>query len=160
MTVQTPAEIADELAAIRFFASFPPTLTLRLAKCAERVSYPAEATILTEGAPADGFWVIESGRVAVGVSTPQRGLAVIETLARGDILGWSWLFPPHRWNFDAVTLEPVSAIQIHASCLREYLEEHPKAAYRLLAGVAGVMAERLESARMRLIDIYGSGDDD
>lgn len=154
------ADFAAELATNRVFAKFPPTLTLRLAECSERIFYAAQTAILTEGASADGFWAIERGRVAVGVRTPNRGLAVIDTLDRGDILGWSWLFPPYRWHFDAVALEPVTALRVHARCIRPYLEEDPRAAYALLQGVAGVMEERLRSARIRLIDMYGLDDDD
>ena len=151
--------VADELAAHRFFARLPDDLRTRLADCANNVAFAAEQRLLSEGAPAGSFFAIRSGRVAVGIRTPNRGLAVIETLHAGDLLGWSWLFPPYRWHFDAVALEPVRAVELHAPCIRSYVEEHPRAGYDLVRGIAEVMEERLESARLRLLDLYGSADE-
>lgn len=153
-----PPRIADAMADHRFFQPLEPEMRERLAECAEYVKYDKGARILTEGDPANSFFAIQGGRVAVGVHTPHRGLAIIETLQTGDVLGWSWLLPPYRWNFDAVALAPVRAIEFHAQCIRPYLDENPKAAYALVTGIAGVMEERLQSARMRLIDLYGDDD--
>ncbi len=148
--------IAEELEHQRFFRELSPDMRGRLSGCAERVQFDKDVPILTEGGPADSFFVILGGRVAVGVHTPERGLAVIETLQAGDVLGWSWLFKPYRWNFDAVSIRPVRAIEFNAPCIRSYLEANPKAAFELVTGIAGVMEDRLQSARMRLIDLYGS----
>jgi len=151
--------ISDELAEHRFFARLPDELRVRLADCANNVVFDTGRQLLKEGAPADSFFAVRAGRVAVGIRTPNRGLALIETLHTGDILGWSWLFPPYRWHFDAVAIEPVRAIELHAECIRSYLEGRPQAGFDLVLGVAAVMEERLESARLRLLDLYGSGDD-
>lgn len=151
--------IKQELASHRFFRSLPEELRDRLAGCGEFVSFDKETEILTEGAPANSFFAIRSGRVAIGVHTPNRGLVTIETLHSGDIAGWSWLFPPYRCHLDAVALEPVEAIELHAQCIRSYVDEDPKAGLLLVNAIAAVMEERLESARMRLVDLYG-GDDE
>lgn len=149
--------IADELDAHRFFAHFPAELRHRLAGCANNVVFDAEQRLITEGGVADRFYAIRAGRVAVGVRKPSGSLALIQTLHSGDILGWSWLLPPHRWRFDAIAMETVRAIELHAHCVRTYLEEHPRAGYDVAVAVAGVMEERLESARLRLLDLYGDG---
>ena len=148
-------EISDLLVDHRFFQPLPDELRERLARCSELVTFGTGENLLTEGAQANSFFAIRSGRVAVGVHTPNRGLAVIETLHPGDIVGWSWLFPPYRWHFDAVALEPVKAVELHAECIRSYLDADPRAGYELVRGIAGVMQERIESARLRLIDLYG-----
>ena len=155
----TPASIAEEFDRHRFFTRLDPDMRRRLAQCAEHVEFPADHQILTEGQPANSMYAILKGRVAVGVRTPHRGLQVIDTLQRGDILGWSWLFEPYLWTFDAITVKPVRAIEVHVDCIRPYLDEDPLAANQLLREVAAVMAERLASARLRLIDMFGAGHD-
>ena len=45
---------------------------------------------------------------------PQRGAVTIETLHGGDILGWSWLFPPYRTIFDARALGVVRTLAFDA----------------------------------------------
>ena len=149
--------IADELAAHRFFAHLPAELREQLAGCAGNAVFQTGARLISEGGAADSFYAIRSGRVAVGTRPPNGALALVETLHSGDVLGWSWLLPPHRWRFDAIAIEPVHAIQLHAACVLTYLDAHPEAGYEVALGVAGIMAERLESARLRLLDLYGSG---
>jgi len=149
--------IDDSLSAHPFFTDLDPDLRRRLAACTQPVSFPAEAAILREGGAADRMFALTSGRVAVGVQTPGRGLQVIETLQRGDILGWSWLFAPYRWTFDAVAVKPVTALEVRIACIRAVLDADPVAAASLYRNVGGVMAERLHSARLRLLDIFGEG---
>ena len=149
--------IADELAAHRFFAHLPAELREQLAGCANNIAVETGTRLISEGGAADTFYAIRSGRVAVGSRPPNGALALIETLHSGDVLGWSWLLPPHRWRFDAIAVEPVRAIQLHAPCVRAYLDAHPEAGYEVALRVAGIMAERLESARLRLLDLYGRG---
>jgi CRP/FNR family transcriptional regulator, cyclic AMP receptor protein len=152
-------DVAAEMHRHRFFSGMSDAMQDRLAGCSEFVSFAAGETILKEGAPANSFYAIRSGRVSVGVRTPNRGLAVIDTLHDGEILGWSWLIKPFRWTYEAVATEPVRAIEFHADCIRPYLDEEPAAGYELVTRIAGVMAERLQSAGLRLIDIYGVHDD-
>lgn len=150
--------INEVLAEHRFFRDLPKELSDQFAGCSEFVAFATGQQVLTEGEPANSFFAIRSGRVAVGVHTPNRGFVIIETLHAGDILGWSWLFPPYQWHFDAVALKPVTAIELHAKCIRTYLAENPQDGYKLAIGIASVMEDRLESARMRLIDLYGDVD--
>ncbi len=147
--------IEGELAKHRFFRELPADLRARLANCSNNVVFEAGATITTEGQAAKSFFAIRSGRVNIGIHVPHKGLVVVETLQSGDILGWSWVLPPYRWHFDAVAIEHVRAIELHADCMLAYLDENPESGYRLLRQVASIMEERLDSARMRLLDLYG-----
>ena len=128
-----------------------------MATCSRPVEFAADATILQAGAPAHCMYAITKGRVGVGVRVPGRGLQVIETLQSGDILGWSWLFEPYVWTFDAVALKPVRAIEVGTACIRSVLDADPEAAAVIYRGVGALMAERLASARLRLLDLFGEG---
>ena len=83
-------------------------LTL-LAGCAHNVHFDAGAMLFREGDAADTFYLIRHGSVALEMYVPARGPAIIETLEAGEVVGWSWLFPPYRWHFDARALTPVLA---------------------------------------------------
>ncbi|MGV1037205.1 MAG: cyclic nucleotide-binding domain-containing protein [Candidatus Nanopelagicales bacterium] len=150
--------IDEVLAGHRFFAPLPQEFRGRLAGCSRLIEFEEGEHLVSAGSAANSFFAIRSGRVAIGIQTPNRGLAVIETLHAGDIVGWSWLFPPFRWHFDAVAVRPVRAVELNAQCIRSYLDENPQAGFELVCGLASVMEERLESARMRLIDLYGDAD--
>lgn len=147
--------LAEELADHRFFQQLPVAVRARLAECANNVVFEPGAEIVSEGSAADTFLAVRSGRVAVGFRTPARGLAVTETLHGGDVLGWSWLFAPYRWQFDAIALERVHAVELHANCIRSYLDQNPGTGFDLVRDAARAMGEQLHAARLRLIDLYG-----
>ena len=123
---------------------------------AHEVSYDDGDRLFDEGGPAGYCWLIRHGRVALDTAVPGRGHVVVQTLGPGDLLGWSWLVPPYRWMFDARATDETSAIAFDAACLRETCEADPGVGYALLQRVVTVMSDRLRSARIRLLDLYGT----
>ncbi len=85
------------------------------------------------------------------------GPLVIETLGEGELVGWSWIVPPHRWVYDVEVLERARVVAIDAACLRDKCEADPAFGYRVMKRFAQVVAERLQATRLRLLDLYGSG---
>jgi CRP/FNR family transcriptional regulator, cyclic AMP receptor protein len=71
-------------------------------------------------------------------------------------VGWSWLVPPYRWVFDARAVAPTSAMAFDAVCLRGKCDADPALGFDLMQRVARVMYERLQAARVRLLDLYGA----
>ena len=113
--------------------------------------------LFREGDPADTFYVIRHGSVALETFVPSRGAITIETLEAGEVLGWSWLFPPYRWHFDARALAAVRATAFDAACLRGKCDDDPALGYDADVALRGVLIERLQWTRLRLLDVYGSG---
>jgi CRP/FNR family transcriptional regulator, cyclic AMP receptor protein len=129
-------------------------LTL-LAGCAGNVHFDQSAMLFREGDAADTFYLVRHGSVALEMYVPARGPAIIETLEAGEVVGWSWLFPPYRWHFDARALTPVRATAFDGACLRGKCEEDPSLGYALMSRFAQVLIERLQWTRLRLLDLYG-----
>ncbi|MEC7058467.1 cyclic nucleotide-binding domain-containing protein [Streptomyces violaceochromogenes] len=121
---------------------------------AREVSFAIDERIFNEGAKADRFWIIHTGTVALDVHVPGRRAAVIETLGAGELLGWSWLVPPHHWHLGAQATSPVRAYEFDAAAVSELCGKDPELRQELLAYVAAVIAGRLRSARVRLLDLY------
>ncbi len=129
-----------------------------LAGCASNRRFEAGDVIFREGDEASTFYVIRGGSVVLEAFTPARGGLTIETVEAGDVLGWSWLFPPYRWHFDARALTRVRATAIDGACLRGKCDDDPALGYDLLSRFAQVIIERLQWTRLRLLDVYGRGD--
>jgi CRP-like cAMP-binding protein len=110
-----------------------------------------------EGEPADQFFVVRAGRVVLEVHAP-TGPLLIETVGPGDLVGWSWIFPPYRWVYDVEALERARLVVIDAACLRDKCNADPAFGYRVMKTFAQVVAERLQATRLRLLDLYGTGD--
>ena len=128
-----------------------------LAGCSTTDGFDRGEMIFREGDPANTFWLIRHGRVALEVHSPSRGGLAIETLEPGDVLGWSWLFPPDRWHYDARALEDVRAVAVDGACLRGKCDDDPVFGYDMLRRFSAVMVDRLQATRLRLLDIYGVG---
>ena len=125
-----------------------------MAGCAKNVVYPPQTFLFREGQNADEFYLIREGGLSLEVASPKFGGIVIQTVHAGEILGWSWLFPPYRWHFDARTLEQVRATSLNGKCLREKCEKDPKLGFALMKRFAGVLVDRLQSTRLQLIEAY------
>ncbi len=140
-----------------FFAGLDDDTVSMLVGCSRNVHVRQGEYLFREGEPADRFFVVRRGRVALDVHVPGQVERVVDTVDEGGVVGWSWLVPPYRWFFDARAVQGVSAVVVDASCLREKCDQDPALGYALMQRVAGVMYQRLQSARVRLLDLYGAG---
>ncbi|HSE84378.1 MAG TPA: cyclic nucleotide-binding domain-containing protein [Thermodesulfobacteriota bacterium] len=111
--------------------------------------------ILREGEEASQFYIILLGKVALEVAlAPEREPVTIRTLGEGDVLGWSWLFPPYRWHFSAHAITPTLAIVLDGKYLRTKCEEDHDLGYELMKRFARVIEQRLQSMRIQAPNVY------
>ena len=144
----------DLLAAHPFLAGVPSRYLERLAHYSHRAPLHADVRIFSEGGRADAFYLLRDGAVNLVTHLPGRGEVVVETIGPGQVLGWSWLFPPYRWHFTAITAEPVLAIAFDGPGVRALCEAEPALGYDLTKRFIGVVVERMQATRMRMLDLY------
>ncbi len=138
-----------------FFRGFKPAHIGLILGCASNVRFDPGEFLFREGSETHRFFVLRQGRVAIELNSPGRGPIVIQTLAENEILGWSWLIPPHRGRFDARALDLTRAIAFDGRCLRGKCEEDHDLGYELLTRFSAIMVKRLEATRVQLLDVYG-----
>jgi CRP-like cAMP-binding protein len=141
-----------------FFAGLAEPYLATIVGCATNVVFQAGEYPLRAGAPADRFFVLRHGTVAIEIAAPGRGTVTIETLEAGEVLGWSWLFPPYTTVFDARAVTFVRALSLDGACLRGKCETDPALGFDLTRRFAQVLVHRLEATRLQLLDLYGSRD--
>lgn len=127
----------------------------RLEGCGFPSHFDAGEQIFDEGGPADRFFLLRDGLVALETAVPGRGLVVVETVGGGHVLGWSWLVPPHRWHFGARALERCHTIAFTADSVLELCEADPVFGFQIMKRFAAVMVDRLQVTRLRMLDLYG-----
>ncbi len=120
-----------------------------LADCAMRSQFAAGQVIFEKGNTANRFYLIERGKVALESSAGDQ-VVRIDEVGDGDLLGWSWIFPPYVWHFDARAIEPTTALFLYGAILREYCENVPALGYVLFKRMSEVMMRRLQAARVKL----------
>jgi CRP-like cAMP-binding protein len=122
---------------------------------AHDVDFPQGWRIFDEGRYADRFWIVKSGAVALDMPLPGRDIVAVERLGPGELLGWSWLFPPYRWQLSARALGSVIAHEFNAAEIRDLCRDEPSLGHDIVLAVAATIAHRLGTARARLVDLYG-----
>ena len=127
-----------------------------LADCAIRTHFERDQVIFREGESANRFYLIESGQVALESTSQATAPVTIDTIGAGDLLGWSWLFPPYVWHFQARAVMPTTAIFFYGTVLREYCEKDQSLGFELFKRMSEVMTRRLQAARERLLKVYNS----
>jgi CRP/FNR family cyclic AMP-dependent transcriptional regulator len=147
--------IRDLLGEQPIFRDLDPGYVEFIAGCGTNSHFDAGTMLFRAGDPANTFYVLRHGKVALEVHAPERDALVIETLGPGDVLGWSWLFPPYRWMFDARAADDTSAVAFDGACVRGKLDDDTRLGYLLMQRFARVMQERLQATRLQLLDIYG-----
>jgi CRP-like cAMP-binding protein len=139
-----------------FFAALDEAFCQLVCGCAKNVVFEAGRYLFHEGDPADQFYLLRHGTVALQIASPGRGAVTFQTLGEGEIAGVSWLIPPYRWAYDAKALEPIRAIAMDASCLRQKCEADHDLGYELMKRFMSVLIQRLQATRIQILDVYGS----
>ena len=146
---------AESLAAHPFLHGMSRDHLAVLAAAASDVTFPARHRLFEDGARATRFWLIQSGHVALDLHVPGQGRMKIDSIAMGELLGWSWLFPPYTWAFGAVAACPVEAFEFDGRKVRACCESDPELGYELTQRLVRVVAKRLQATRVRLISASG-----
>ncbi len=142
--------LAGMLAEHPFFTGMKDEHLKILSDAAMKAEFDVGQVIFREGDPANRFYLIQRGKVVlerVGGETPS---AQIQIIGDGDVLGWSWLFPPFYSHFEARVLEPTQSIFLYGTRLREACEQNCELGYALMKRIAEVVIKRLSATQQRL----------
>jgi CRP-like cAMP-binding protein len=124
-----------------------------LTDCAMVVHFNPGELIFREGELANRFYLIETGQVILESSGRTGDPVVIDKVGAGELLGWSWMFPPYVWHFTARAVERTEAIFFYGTILREYCERDHSLGYELFKRMSAVMVKRLQAAREKMVAV-------
>ncbi|MEA3501338.1 MAG: cyclic nucleotide-binding domain-containing protein [Actinomycetota bacterium] len=119
------------------------------------ISFEPGEKIVREGKDTDACFFIDDGDAALELYIRGAESRTILTVHAGDIVGWSWLFPPYRGAFDAIALTHVTALRVDAALLREAMEMDKAFGYEMMKRFCDVIVTRISASRVQLADVYG-----
>lgn len=137
-----------------FFSGIDEDAIHLITGCAKNVRYSAGETIARQGEPADLFFLIREGRIALEMPAPHGGAIRLQTADEGEVVGFSWLVPPYKWHHDLRAVTDLRAFSIDGHCLRKKCEEDTGFGYQMMKGFSVQMADRLEATRLQLLNLY------
>jgi CRP/FNR family cyclic AMP-dependent transcriptional regulator len=159
-------KIERRLAAHPFLKGMSPHHIELLALSAMPTEFEVDQVIFQAGEPANGFYLIESGTVVLegsltdgeplaiirrGWRSSSKNTSVIDVVSAGEPLGWSWLFPPYLWQFNARATEPCTALCLSGIMLRQHRGDDLTLSHELFKRMSEVMVRRLQAARRKLL---------
>ncbi|MEU1409254.1 cyclic nucleotide-binding domain-containing protein [Streptomyces sp. NPDC005728] len=136
-------------------AALPVEHREQLMRLAREVSFESGTRLFEEGRHADRFWIVRTGTVALDLHVPGRRPAVIESLGHGELVGWSWHYPPHLWHLGGEATTPLRAWEFDAEAVRAMCAADPGFGRAVAVWIGRVVAQRLHASRVRLLDLYG-----
>lgn len=145
-------ELTETLRQHPFVAGFDPHFVDRLATIAKAARFGGNHVVLEEGEKSAQLYLITSGRAVLeirGRGQPFR----VDTLGPGDEFGWSWALG-NPGVYQVRTLEPMVAVVMSATDLMAMCEQDAAFGFALMRRLLGVVAERLQSTRLTVIDMY------
>lgn len=152
----TGSSIENHLAEQRFFAGLAPEFIAFLASCARERRFEADQILIRHDDPAVNFYLVRDGCISREVPAIQGPALVMESIGAGQILGWSWLIPPHRWSFFARADRRADVLEFDGTSVLARCEADPKFGYDLLLRFSALMSERLTHARQKIIDEWNA----
>lgn len=147
------SSVEDILSKHPFFHELNQSYLRELSMCASTIGFDEGEYLFHEGDPASTFYIIQEGTVAIEMADERLGNFVVETLSEGDIVGWSWLFPPYKWHFEGRAVSLVRGVVFDGKCIRDRMEKNPSMGYEMLKSFSQMIVERLEQTRKQVKDI-------
>jgi CRP/FNR family cyclic AMP-dependent transcriptional regulator len=146
--------VVDAINRSWFGAALPRETQARLALLAHVDRRAGGTELLREGEPAESFAIVLSGRIALRMLVPERGMVTILTVEPGDVVGWSALVPPHRATSTAVAIEPVELLAFDGHALREALRTDCALSAAIYPRLIHAVGRRLTNTRLQLLDLF------
>ena len=143
---------AEYLSAHEFFSEFSDDVLKYLCECSSTVVIKKGQFLFRQGENADKFYVVRNGRISIQMPAIMGPSLEIQTLDKDQVLGWSWLIAPYKWNFQTRAEEDSELLQFDGTAIMARCEQEPKFGYELLKKFAGLMSERLNAAREKMMD--------
>jgi len=142
----------EYLSAHEFFSELSDDALKFLSECSSTREIKKGQILFQLGENADKFYVVRHGRITIQMPAILGPNLEIQTLGKDQVLGWSWLISPYKWNFQAKAEEDSVLLQFDGVAILKQCEQDPKFGYALLKKFAGLMSIRLDAARRKMMD--------
>jgi CRP/FNR family transcriptional regulator, cyclic AMP receptor protein len=153
LTAGDPGAVRAAIASHPFCEGLPAEHVASMAEGASERVLAAGDFVIRHGGLADALHLLVEGDVALEMAEPTREPMTLETLHAGDPLGWSWLYPPSTWAFDARCRTRTRVLSVDGAHLRQLMEVDPVFGRELALRIGRVVAQRLQHARSQLLSV-------
>lgn len=150
-------ELVNALQSIPWFQVMTAEHFEKIIGIAKIFKFEPGQVLFHEGDKEDYYYVVLEGRVAIEISVPGRGRVRILTADPMDDLGWSSVTPVVRQRTaGARAVLPSRLVAFDANELRRLCDEDHDFGYFVYRRLANVVAGRLMTTRLQLLDMFAN----
>lgn len=146
------SKIREIIAGNSFFTGMQKDHLDFLVSTAHFIGAETGEILFRKGEPAKTFYLALSGQVTVEVPAIQGPGLQLQTLGANQMIGWSWLIDPYRWDFQARVISASEMIEFDGEAILAQCEKDNAFGYDLFKRFTNMMSERLTSARRKMMD--------
>lgn len=146
--------IYQKLRSHRFLQGFDDSNVQQLASVGRVVSWPEGTIVFNAGDPAEHCYLVIDGLVVLEICDSVAGCSQVQTVGRGELLGWSAIHANAEMSSTARTVQATQAIEFSGLELQQLFERQPSFGFQFMSAVARTLSKRLTATRLQLIDVY------
>ncbi len=152
MTSKTEVEIITALRSMEFFHDMATKHLHKLAAIASEITYEKGDLVYKEGDLDKGIYLIQAGEVVIEMKAPNQSYAPVLTIGKGQLFGWSSLFPGQQKRARARVLRDTRAFLIDGDRLNYLFETDHELENVIMRRMIKLVGERVYATRQRLVD--------
>jgi CRP-like cAMP-binding protein len=143
------AGVDEILARAGIFHGVEPEAVSALTDQLHHVNFPSGHRVFAEGEPGDRLYIIVSGKVKIGCSSPDGREGLLTILGPSDMFGELSVFDPGPRTSSATTMTDVRVVSMDREAVHAWIADRPGIAEQLLR----VLARRLRRTNHNLADL-------
>lgn len=113
-------------------------------------TYPPNTIIFSEGEPAEGFYIIDSGRVKVFKLSPEGKEYVLHTFESGEMFAEAAMFSGTSYPASAETMQNTTLMYLPKEAFLGLIRKYPELSFKML----GSLSIRLRKFAGIIEDLY------
>lgn len=143
---------------IPWFLELSQSQIARLAGISSYIQLEPGETLFREGDREDFLFILMEGQIVLEIEVPGHGNVPFYTAEALDVIGWSSLTPIVRQRTATARISQRSTlIGIQSKLLEQLCDEDHELGYLLMRRIANVIASRMLTMRLCLMEIIAQG---
>lgn len=129
----------------RMFAALPPANLAAVAEGCSIKTLQKGEILFREGEKADGFFVLQSGRISISRLTPDGREQILWVFSPPDSFAEVVLASAERYPANAIALEASQVIRVGKNHFRDLIRQDPELALHMLASMSMHLRQLMHS---------------
>lgn len=144
----------DTLRTVPYLAELSEQELQKISSIAKMEDHPADSIIFKQGSPESRIFFVLSGLVGLELQTPNNGSLCIQTIGRGELLGWTPLLSETPMTASARVLRDSRVVALDAAKLLDLCRQDCQLGCSMMRKTAQALAKRLNATRQHMLHAH------